>query len=414
MRLNQNQIALLKKHPSYMEVQRIADQLQLRGRQCYIVGGGVRDLLLGFLPKDLDLVTDANPDVVKQIFANALDIGEAFGIMVIPTSVGPIELASFRKESTYSDGRHPDKIEYSTLSEDARRRDFTVNSMYLDLTDFSVIDEQGGAKDLVARTLRTVGDADRRFFEDRLRILRLVRFSIQMDFAIEPATLEAARKLNGDLKGVSPERIREEILRCFGSSRASRLPALLQAVNLDHSLLGVESLDPHQMDIWRELEVRCRLHEAARLYLFLKASKKSANEAMSWLKALKFPRAIADQIKRLFLNTAEILAHKEHASGKVFAILLEEPDNFLLEMLSAAYSEVGLTKILSEYRNRFVGKAKPLPIVDSAALIALGIKQGSDFGKILTGCWEIQLEKNLKNRADIDTDLKLLLARFGV
>ncbi|MBC7419735.1 MAG: CCA tRNA nucleotidyltransferase [Bdellovibrio sp.] len=179
---------------------------------CWVAGGAVRDLYLGRKVYDFDLVTDASTEALKQIFPEAVLVGESFGVLKIPVSNGELfDLATFRQESDYSDGRRPSTVNSSTPFEDAQRRDFTINALFWDDESGRLIDFIGGVKDLNLQTLRCVGDAVVRFTEDHLRIVRLIRFTAQLHFKIEEATELAAFKFIPKIQSVSGERIWAEL-----------------------------------------------------------------------------------------------------------------------------------------------------------------------------------------------------------
>ena len=170
------------------------DTLRRTGHAAYPVGGCVRDLLLGRTPGDFDVCTDARPERVMELFPHTVPTGLRHGTVTVRTEDGPVEVTTFRREAGYADGRHPDAVDFdATLAEDLARRDFTVNAMALDENGM-VIDRYGGQMDLFRNVIRCVGDPDRRFAEDALRMLRAVRFAAQLDFSIEKGTLDAIRR----------------------------------------------------------------------------------------------------------------------------------------------------------------------------------------------------------------------------
>jgi tRNA nucleotidyltransferase/poly(A) polymerase len=182
----------------------------------YFAGGCVRDLLLGREPKDWDVATDAPPERVRALFSNTQAVGAAFGVILVRKGGSAVEVATFRADAQYVDGRHPTAVRFTTAQEDAQRRDFTINGLFLDpLKDASlegqVIDYVGGRDDLKARLIRAIGDPDARFNEDHLRMLRAVRFAARFGFAIEPTTAAAIESHAPQLTRISPERIADEL-----------------------------------------------------------------------------------------------------------------------------------------------------------------------------------------------------------
>lgn len=201
--------------PSAMEqaAARAIATLRQAGYQAYYAGGFARDVLLGRPVHDIDLATNAVPASVETLFPGSRSFGKSFGVVQIEVDGFHFETATFRSEGPYRDGRHPESVSFTTEDEDAQRRDFTINGMFYDPGRHAVVDYVGGLEDLNHRTLRAIGDPARRFAEDHLRILRAVRFSSVLEFTIEPVTLEAIRRLAGELRHISVERIRDELIR---------------------------------------------------------------------------------------------------------------------------------------------------------------------------------------------------------
>ena len=214
----------------------IVKQLQAAGHSALWAGGCVRDALLKKEPKDYDVATSATPDQVQHLFGHksTLAIGKSFGVITVlgPKSAGPIEVATFRRDGGYSDGRRPDSVEFTDAREDALRRDFTVNGMFFDPIEEQVIDYVGGKDDLIAKQIRAIGDPDARIEEDKLRMLRAVRFATTYDFAIEENTLKAIQKQASQISAVSPERIGVELRKMLGHANKTSAFLLLVETNL--------------------------------------------------------------------------------------------------------------------------------------------------------------------------------------
>jgi poly(A) polymerase len=208
-----------------MSPQELAEQicatLRRNGYQAYLVGGCVRDLVLGREPTDYDVATDARPDRVQELFPNNLAVGAKFGVILVYGEVYDqktlkvtfeplVEVATFRSDIGYSDGRHPDQVAYSdSPQDDVRRRDFTINGLLMDPVTRQVLDYVDGQADLRAVVVRAIGNPRARLAEDKLRMVRAVRFAARFGYAIEPGTLAAARELAPQIHQVSPERLRE-------------------------------------------------------------------------------------------------------------------------------------------------------------------------------------------------------------
>lgn len=217
----------LQSHPQGVAALKICTTLNARGHQAVVAGGAVRDFLRGEVPSDLDVATDATPDQIAALFPNTKPVGKAFGVMLVIEGACALEVATFRREGPYKDGRRPGSVDWSSAEEDAKRRDFTVNGLFYDPTKHEIWDFVGGMNDLQRQVICAIGEPANRFAEDHLRVLRAYRFTAQLGFAIEEKTREAVKASVGLLASVSRERVREEILRLFaGSFREQVVPQL--------------------------------------------------------------------------------------------------------------------------------------------------------------------------------------------
>jgi tRNA nucleotidyltransferase/poly(A) polymerase len=237
----------------------IVCRLHRAGHEAFWVGGCVRDLLRGVAPGDYDIVTSARPDEVQALFSRTVDVGARFGVVLVIEEGHRYEVATFRKETGYDDGRHPIGVAFATAEEDVRRRDFTVNGLLMDPESGRIIDHVGGCRDIDRRIVRTIGDPEARFAEDHLRMLRAVRFAAAFDFIIEPETLAAVRRNAAAIGRISAERIREELSRILTGGGARRGMELLSDTGLlaeilpeVHALQGVaqpQAFHP-EGDVW--------------------------------------------------------------------------------------------------------------------------------------------------------------------
>jgi poly(A) polymerase len=225
--------------------EQIVRTLRDAGHVAYFAGGCVRDELLGLEPTDYDVATDAVPQRIAGLFRRTSEVGASFGVVLVKLGGAAVEVATFRSDGAYSDRRRPDQVTFSDPESDARRRDFTVNALFLDplapgqaTTPGRVIDYVGGMADLNARVLRAVGDADRRLAEDHLRALRCVRLSARLGFSVESGTSDAVRRHAGELSGVSRERIGEELRMMLMHPARAQAVGLLHALELDAPVLG--------------------------------------------------------------------------------------------------------------------------------------------------------------------------------
>jgi tRNA nucleotidyltransferase/poly(A) polymerase len=300
------------------------------GKACYLVGGALRDYLLGREVSDFDVATDARPEEIMRAYKRVVPTGIRHGTVTVLFEGLEIEVTTFRTESSYSDGRHPDRIEFaSTIEEDLSRRDFTVNAMAFDLSSRTLLDPHGGRRDLGRRLVRAVGDPLERFSEDGLRPLRAIRIASQLDFDIDAATLAAIRPSIGRFRAVSAERVRDELQKILLSPvpsrglRALETTGLLAEISSElASCRGVEQRGMHVFDVLDHLyatvdaaapELVLRL--AALLHDIGKPEAKverpgepptfhrheefSGRDAEAFMKRLRFPNAVAEEVAHL-------------------------------------------------------------------------------------------------------------------
>jgi poly(A) polymerase len=211
----------------YGNAKKIVKKLQDNGHQAVFAGGCVRDKLLGLEPHDIDIATSATPDQVLSLFNKTKAVGKSFGVVLVKEDDNEFEVATFRKDGNYSDGRHPDFVEFSGMEGDSSRRDLTINSMFLDPIIDKVIDYNQGHQDLCDRIIRFVGDPEKRINEDNLRILRAVRFAIKLGFEIEQNTWIAIQNNADKILNVSSERINEELMKMVALGKPRRMMNLL-------------------------------------------------------------------------------------------------------------------------------------------------------------------------------------------
>jgi len=222
----------------------IVHTLVQNGHRAVFAGGWVRDHLLNLTPNDTDIATSALPEEVEALFPKTLAIGKAFGVILVVIDDEQFEVATFRADGEYTDGRRPDSVSFSSLEEDARRRDITINGMFYDPLNGDVIDVVGGRADLEQKIIRFIGDPEQRIKEDRLRLLRVIRFAARLGFEIEPLTFAAVKRNAGSITQVSAERVSEELtktLRCKDKIRAIEL--LFQSGLIDYILPEVKQME---------------------------------------------------------------------------------------------------------------------------------------------------------------------------
>ncbi len=382
----------------------VVRRLHEAGHVAYFAGGCVRDRLLGQEPEDYDIATEALPDVVADMFRGTRRVGESFGVMLVRSHGHVIEVATFRSEGAYSDHRHPDEVVFSNEHEDAARRDFTINGLFEDPIAEQIIDHVGGQTDLEAGTIRAIGEADERFEEDHLRILRAVRFAARFDFDIEAETARAMTSRAGNLKGVSAERIGQEFRRMATKGRWGPAMRLISNLGLEEALLehagrGGDWLRCDHLDQCDPPPATHRFEPAMAAWL-LDRAEGVVDEADC--------ESIGDRL--VFSNQerarlgATILVHervnaewegasvatcKRLASSAVFETCIEliravDADRAsFIEARVAVLAETGLA---------------PVPLVAGGDLLAAGLVAGPEMGEILDAVYDAQLEGRLPDR----------------
>lgn len=340
--------------------------LRAQGYEAYLVGGCVRDKLLGRPPKDFDIATSALPDQVLGLFPNAGLVGAHFGVVLVRQGDQQVEVATFRTDGAYSDGRRPDTVQLgATAKSDALRRDFTINALFLDPARGRIVDFTGGQRDLDDRLIRAIGDPFARFAEDHLRMLRAVRFAAELDFTIEPQTLAAIRTLAPKIREVAAERIRMELERALPAGGA----ALLNETGLAAALglrLGLTGKTSHIAVHWAD----ALLHGAGGA-TFLE-DLKVPNRDREWAQALA-----ANAHRTGFADAAE---HKRTARQPWYPLLGELTGRDL-----GTYPRSDLW---------------PKPLLTGADLAELGFPPGPLYAQVLTALETAQLNGEIDTRED--------------
>jgi poly(A) polymerase len=430
----------------------IIQTLRQRGFQAYLVGGCVRDLLLGREPKDYDVATDATPQQVMGIFPETYAVGAQFGVVLVPAPDGggegdpsagqssrshAVEVATFRSDIGYSDGRHPDEVRFSRQpEEDVARRDFTINGMLLDPLNGEVLDFVGGKKDLEAGIVRAIGDPERRFAEDKLRMLRAVRFAARFEYTIEPATFGAIQKLAGQIEAVSRERVRDELTRMLTEGHGRRAFLLLDETGLLRNILpqisamkGVEQppefhpegdVFVHTLLLLDNLPHPCPpalawgalLHDVGKPPTFRVAPDRIRFDNHVEV-GVKMAEDICGQLRFSNDETAQILALVENHMRFGHATRMKESTlkKFLRMPSFEEHMALHRADCLASHRNlstyEFLRqklaeippeKMRPSPLVTGDDLIAAGHVPGPKFREILTAVEDAQLEGRLLSR----------------
>ena len=413
----------------------IVKRLRENGCESYLAGGCVRDMLLNKTPQDYDITTSAKPDVVAEIFPQTVPVGAQFGVMLVVVDGEPFEVASFRHDGPYLDGRHPSQVRYGTLKEDILRRDFTINGMVYDPIEDRVIDLVDGKKDLERRALRAIGEARERFEEDRLRMVRAVRLAASLDFTIEKKTLAAIGDLAPTVGQISWERIGEEITRILTEGGARKGFELLDATGLLSQIMpeiaamkGVEqSRDYHpEGDVFTHtmlllshlqapaetLAYGCLLHDVGKpvciqrtgeRLTFYGHTEKGAEMAEEIMKRLKRSRATWERVAYLVRNH---LRHTQAPNMRLSTLkrfLGEEGIDELLDLTRIdALSSNGDLQYYRFCKQKLEAfkeeEIHPAPLVRGRDLIELGFLPGPGFSEILKQVEEAQLGGELSSR----------------
>ncbi len=418
---------------------RVVTRLRAAGHVAYFAGGCVRDLLRGEPPTDFDVATDASAAAVQALFPRTVPVGAQFGVVLVIADGQPIEVATFRVDEAYHDGRRPSGVRPAAPEQDAQRRDFTINGMFLDPETGEVLDYVGGRADLAARVIRAIGDPAARIAEDRLRMLRAVRFAARLGYTIDPATFAAIRTHAAAITGIAWERIGEEIVRILTEGDARRGFELLDASGLLEHVLpevaamhGVEqSPDYHpEGDVFTHtmlllaqlrqpsetLALAALLHDVAKRdcaerrpdgrITFYGHAELGAERAIAICQRLRRSRETAETVGWLVRHHLR-LVHVQEMRRSTLRRLLAEPhieELLALAEMDARASHGNLAPIEFCRRAQIeLAAAEPLrppPLVRGGDLLALGYPRGPLYGEILRAVEDRQLEGELTSRED--------------
>lgn len=415
--------------------QQVTSTLRAAGHSAYLAGGCVRDLLLGREPADFDVATAAPPDQVLALFPGSVAVGAHFGVVLVH---GEVEVATFRSDHSYRDGRHPDTVVFETdPRQDVLRRDFTINGLLLDPGTGEVLDYVGGRDDLRAGVVRAIGDPRRRFTEDHLRMLRAVRFAARFGYTIEPATLAAIRELAPRIHRVSAERVRDELTRVLTEGQPRRGLELLDETGLlpevlpecralqgveqppeyhpegdvwIHTLLMLQSLEqPSPVLAWGVL-----LHDIGKPATFRRAADRIRFDghvdaglaiARPILARLKFSNGDTDRILALVANHMRFMdaPRMKESTLKKFLRLEHFDEHLALHRADCLSSHGGLDNyefVRAKLAALPPEQLKPAPLVTGRDLIAMGLAPGPEFKQILSEAEDLQLEGRFGSREE--------------
>jgi poly(A) polymerase len=410
----------------------ITNRLREAGYEAYLAGGCVRDALLGKTPKDYDIATDAQPSAVQSIFSETILVGSQFGVVIVVLEGEQFAVTTFRFDGPYLDGRHPNHVRFGSMKEDIMRRDFTINGMMYDSRSDRVIDLVNGAKDLKQGLIRAIGDPSERFEEDRLRMVRAVRFAANLGFTIEERTLRAIQDQASTISRIAWERIGEEIFRILTEGAARKGLELLDETQLlgvlfpeIEAMKGVEQAPEyhpegdvfiHTLEMLGHLDrptetlaYGCLLHDIAKPVCFKKEgdritfyghTEKGAEMAVEVLKRHKRSRAVWERVAYLVRNH---LRHTQAPKMRLSTLKRFLGENGIEELLELcridALSANGdlqyyhfCKQKLAEFRKEGI---HPAPLLRGRDLIAMGFAPGPVFQRILKQVEEAQLEGEL-------------------
>lgn len=417
---------------------RVAKTLRRAGHQAFFAGGCVRDALLGRPPKDYDVATDAPPEMVQRLFRRTVSVGARFGVVVVLDGGAPVEVATFREDVGYSDARRPDAVRFTDARGDVLRRDFTVNGLLQDPETGEVVDHVGGRADLAARVIRAIGDPARRFEEDRLRMLRAVRFSAELGFSIAPETARAIRERAGGILSVSWERICEEVSRILVSPHPRAGLAALDDLGLLAPILpeaaamkGVEQ--PIQFhpegDVWihtlllfdylppvpsRTLAWGALLHDIGKPRTFRRAPDRirfdghdalGARMAEAVCRRFRMSNAATERIVWLVRTHLYFKDLPLMRPAKVRRFLTEPAFPEALDLhyadCMASHGNLELHAFCRERLAAYAREpARPAPLLTGNDLIALGLTPGPHFKEILEAALDEQMEGRIGTKGE--------------
>ena len=414
----------------------IVDKLKQHGHVAFFVGGCVRDVLMGIKPHEIDITTSATPEIIKSIFEKVYLVGEKFGVCVVSIEGEEFQIATFRKDAPYKDGRHPTYVTFSNPKEDAMRRDFTINALFWEPIDSKLYDYVGGLDDLHDAVIRAVGDPLERFEEDRLRIIRCARFISQLNFAVDRPTYEAMFKIKDPLKGISAERIRDEIEKILMTQHPSIAITVLDEIGVlkkvlpelcamrhvpqppnyhpegdvwNHTMLAIDIAAKNIADKDIALMWAVLLHDVGKASTITMPKDKDDRIrfnghdvegqmlAREILSRLRVPNKVIDDVAYMIKDHIRIGKAQEIRKGRLKMIMAQGA--FKNEMslnyadVMASHKDLTIWNFLKkEYAEFEKEKQLPEAIVSGDFLIKMGYKPSPAFSEIIDKAYEAQLE----------------------
>jgi len=379
---------------------KIVRQLRRNGFQALLAGGCVRDMLLGRRAKDYDVATDARPKDVIRLFKRTLKVGAKFGVVIVLIEGRQVEVATFRTEGGYADGRHPGTVKFSTASEDASRRDFTINGMFYDPLQEQVIDYVDGQADLKSRLLRTIGKPAERFGEDYLRMLRAVRFSTQLGFAIESSTWSAICRNASNISRISGERIAMELEGILIDPNRAAGASMLIDSGLAEAIFPGLPCGRAKQAVGILMQLRKRLDLPLALAGFFAGCE--TDFAMLSCRILKLSRNQTKHVRFLLAGRGRLL-NEQMSLAELKQILAEPYFQDLYELQRAIQKSEGdgrensvpLMKLRRRIKALGDVELQPAPLLNGHDLMRLGVVPGPALGQLSQELYVAQLEGQL-------------------
>ena len=388
-------LRIVKSLHQWPDIKHIVYHLDKEGYKAWLVGGSIRDILCSITPKDIDLATDATPEVIQKLFPHTLSIGKNFGTITICKGNKTYEITSFRSDGEYKDGRHPESIHFSNPEIDAQRRDFTCNALFFDVINNKLIDFVDGIQDILKKQIRAVGTPEERFAEDGLRLFRAIRFSAQLDWDIEQDTLQAIKKQKSQITKISVERVKEELFKTLLAKNYKRGLALLESTQLFQTFLGPSfpSLPIPQITLKGEINARLALlthkwplqHQET-FFTKIKISKKHIKYILSLSAITK------ETLQSMPLSQLRRLAAKNHFEDicSLLKAFDRKKDLILLRTIKEKYPKL------------------PDPLLSGDDLKQMGLPTGEKLGQIIEMIREAQLNNEIQSKQDAINFLKTL------
>jgi len=395
---------------------KVVQLLRRRGYQALFAGGCVRDMLLGKRPHDYDVATNASPDEVTCLFPRTLTVGAQFGVIIVLQYGQQIEVATFRSDSCYCDGRHPERVVFTDARHDAQRRDFTINGMFYDPFEETVIDYVGGQKDLEKKIIRAIGNPHARFTEDRLRMLRALRFAARFNFDIEPITWDAICAGASRLPEISAERIVAELEMMLVDPNRGRAAEMAFASGLLNTALP--GMTGEQLSLGKS--VLAQLPERCSFALALAAllADGTAKQANAVCRHLKCSNELRRQVSWLVGYRQELLNAVPMSKGQLKQ-WLAEPLFESLRQLNRVYiksvsgSEAKLRQLSHQIKQLGDEPIAPPRLLNGHELIQSGATPGPMVGQLAEELYLAQLENQVKTKADAQTWVAQWLIRHN-